>query len=106
MPSNIASPSSYLWIFQGSVALSKYEPTDQPLFLLDLMVLVRTLFASDEALLIPFPFLPAPLMCSGSREKLFERDYHSKIKKKTFLFQAQKKNLLMLYKYKKALTFT
>ena len=96
MPSNIASPSSYLWIFQGSVALSKYEPTDQPLILLDLMVLVRTLFASDEALLIPFPFLLASLMCSGGREKLFERDYHSKIKKKLFYSKLKKKNLLML----------
>ena len=43
VPSNIASSSSNLWIFQGSVALPKYESTDQPLIRLDLVVLVSFL---------------------------------------------------------------
>ena len=55
-------------------------------------MLVCMVLASDEVSLIPFPFLLAPLMCSVGREKLFERHCFSKIIKKYFLIQAQKKN--------------
>ena len=100
MPCNIASSSFNLWIFQRSVALHstqspKYEPTDQPLILLDLVVLESILLASDEGSLIHFPFLLAPLICSVGPEKTFRRTLP--LKQKTFLFQAQKETLLMLY---------
>ena len=71
--SNNASSSLNLWIFQGSVALLKYEPTDQPFILLDLVVLLCILLASDEASLIPFPFLQTPLMCSVGRGNTFQK---------------------------------
>ena len=91
MPSNIAFSSLNLWIFQGSVALPKYEPTDQPLIVLNVVVLVCILLASDKTSLIPFPFLLASLMCSVVREKsfrktlllkLFKNFFYSKLKKK------------------------
>ena len=69
----------------------KYEPTDQPLILLDLVVLVCILLASDEASLIPFPFLQAPLMCSVGRKETFRKTLSLK-KKKNFFIPSSKRN--------------
>ena len=74
----------------------KHEPTDQPLILLDLMILMCILLASDEVSLILFPFLLSRLMCSAGREKTFRRIISLK-NKKSFLFQAQKETLLIVY---------